>query len=238
MPVDDPNSQLAPGENRLHTCQKCHVYAVSNFTDFDPHANFKDAARYPTLHAIYVGIKYTVNIFFACFLLHAFLWFIRALVHRLQHGGHATLVADQYALPRFGPIHRAPYAALIVAFFGLTASGLALKYSDQEWGQWLAHSLGRLPLGELLAPLLCRAGHRCRRRSRRASHWQNQSGSVKNAVGKPFSWDPIRSFPMAGISANWAKWFSGLSGSGGSRHSNGGPIGRSWTIGRSVWRPA
>jgi cytochrome b subunit of formate dehydrogenase len=142
LPVDDPNSQLAAGENRLQTCRKCHLHAVGNFTDFDPHANFKDAARYPTLHAIYVGIKYTVNILFACFLLHAFFWFIRALVFRLQHGGHATLVADQYALPRFGPIHRAPYAALIVAFFGLTATGLALKYSDQNWGQWLAQVLG------------------------------------------------------------------------------------------------
>ncbi len=142
LPVGDPNSQLAAGENRLRTCQKCHPYAVSNFTGFDPHANFKDAAQYPTLHAGYVGIKYTVNILFACFLLHGFLWFIRALVFRLQHGGHATLVADQYALPRFGPIRRAPYAALIVAFFGLTASGLALKYSDQKLGQWLAQIMG------------------------------------------------------------------------------------------------
>ena len=142
LPIDDPNSKLAPGENRLHTCQKCHLYAVSNFTDFDPHADFKDAARYPKLHAVYNGIKYTVNFFFACFLLHAFLWFIRALVHRLQHGGHATLVADQYALPRFGPIHGASFATLIVAFFGLTTSGLALKYSDQNWGRWLAQIFG------------------------------------------------------------------------------------------------
>jgi cytochrome b subunit of formate dehydrogenase len=142
LPVADPNSQLARGENRLRTCQKCHVHAVSNFTEFDPHANFKDAARYPTLHAIYVGIQYTVNILFLCFLLHASLWFIRAFVHRLQHGGHATLVADQYALPRFGPLLRTQYAALIVAFFGLTASGIALKYSDQDWGRWLAQIMG------------------------------------------------------------------------------------------------
>jgi cytochrome b subunit of formate dehydrogenase len=142
LPVGDPNSQLAPGENRLRTCQKCHRHAVSNFTDFDPHANFKNAERYPKLHAVYGGVSFTVNILFAGFLLHAFLWFIRALVFRLQYGGHATLVADQYALPRFGPIGWAPYLALIVAFFGLTVSGLALKYSDQNLGQWLAQILG------------------------------------------------------------------------------------------------
>ena len=142
LPVNNPNSTLARGENRLHTCQKCHLYAVSNFSNFDPHANFKDAARYPTLHDVYVGIQITVNVLFVCFLLHAFFWFIRALVFRLQHGGHATLVADQYALPRFGPIRRAPYAVLVVCFFGLTASGIALKYSDTQWGRWLAEVMG------------------------------------------------------------------------------------------------
>lgn len=142
LPVSNPESTLAPEENRLHTCQKCHLYAVGNFSNFDPHANFKDAARYPTMHDIYVGIQTTVNILFALFLLHAFLWFIRALVFRLQHGGHTTLVADQYALPRFGPIGRAPYAALVVCFFGLTASGIALKYSNQEWGRRLAEMMG------------------------------------------------------------------------------------------------
>src|SRR3972149_7075156 len=84
----------------------------------------------------------TVNIFFLCFLLHASLWFVRALVHRLQHGGHATLVADQFALPRFGPLLRSQYAALFVAFFGLITSGIALKYSDQDWGRWLAEIMG------------------------------------------------------------------------------------------------
>ena len=142
MPVDDPNSKLAPGENRLRTCQKCHVYAVSNFASFDPHADYKDAARYPKLHAIYGWIQYSVNILFVCFLFHACLWFIRALVDRLQDGGHTTLVSDEYALPRFDPFDRATFATLIVAFVGLTATGLAMKYSDQEWGQWLAQILG------------------------------------------------------------------------------------------------
>lgn len=142
LPVSDPNSTLAPGKNRLRTCQKCHVYAVSNFTEFDPHADFKDAVRYQSLHDIYSWIQFIVNLLFICFLLHAFLWFVRGLVDRLQHGGHVTLAPDQYALPRVGPIHKVPYVLLTVAFFGLTASGLVLKYSDQDWVQELAHSLG------------------------------------------------------------------------------------------------
>jgi len=142
LPVADPNSALALGENRLHTCQKCHVYASSNFAKFDPHADYKDAARYPKLHSLYGWFQISINVLFIFFLLHAFFWFVRALVDRLQHGGHTTLVSDQYFLPRFGPILRATSAVLIVAFVGLTASGLALRYSDQEWGQWLARGLG------------------------------------------------------------------------------------------------
>ena len=142
LPVDDPNSKLAPGENRLRTCQKCHVYAVSNFASFDPHADYKDAVRYPKLHSIYSWIQFSVNVLFICFLFHACLWFIRALVDRLQQGGHATLVPDEYALPRFDPFDRATFATLIAAFVGLTATGLALRYSDQGWGQWLAQILG------------------------------------------------------------------------------------------------
>lgn len=142
LPVDDPNSTLAVGKNRLQTCKKCHAFAVSNFAKYDPHANFKDATGYPELHSLYSWIQFCVNFFFILFLLHAFLWFIRALVDRIQHGGHKTLIVEEYSLPRFGPILRPTYLALIVAFVGLTASGVALKYSDQEWGQMLARGLG------------------------------------------------------------------------------------------------
>ena len=141
LPVNDPNSRLA-GENRLHTCQKCHVRAVSNFAKFDPHANFKNEARYPALHAVYTWIRYPLNFFFACFLVHAVLWFVRAFVERMQHGGHATLVSEQYALPRYGSTQQALYATLLVAFLGLTLTGLALKHSDHSWGQRLAGGLG------------------------------------------------------------------------------------------------
>jgi cytochrome b subunit of formate dehydrogenase len=142
LPIDDPKSQIAPGENRLRTCQKCHVYAVANFTKFDPHANFKDEVRYPTLHGIYVFIQYAVNTLFGFYLLHAFIWFARAVIQRLQFGGHKTLVADKYALPRMGPFHQASYAALVVSFIGLMATGVTLKYSHLEWGKWLAQLFG------------------------------------------------------------------------------------------------
>lgn len=142
LPVMDPDSMLAPGKNRLHTCQKCHPHAVGNFTEFDPHANFKDAARFPTLHAVYHWINVPLNILFACFVVHGFLWFVRAFVERLQYGGHVTLVTDRYLVRRFSPTGPSLYAALIIAFFGLTLSGLPLKYFNLPGGRWLAGAFG------------------------------------------------------------------------------------------------
>lgn len=142
LPVDNPDSRVAAGANRLRTCQKCHVYAVSNFTKFDPHANFKDAVGSPWLHSIYEWIQFIVNGMFLLFLLHASIWFIRAFVDRLRHGGHVTLEPEQYAMPRFGAMFRATYVVLMAAFIGLLATALALKYSDQQWLQGLVNSLG------------------------------------------------------------------------------------------------
>jgi cytochrome b subunit of formate dehydrogenase len=140
--VNDPHSQLAPEDNRLQTCQKCHTHAVSNFAQFNPHANFKDGVRYPRLHAVYTGIRYSVNIVFACFLIHASLWFIRAFVERMQHGRHTPLASNQFAIPRFDPMQRVLYGALLVAFLGLTFTGLTLKYGNQSWGERLALRVG------------------------------------------------------------------------------------------------
>jgi len=142
LPVSDPQSRLALGENRLQTCRQCHVYAVLNFTEFDPHANHEDAENYPALYFTYRAILTLFLFFFAFFVVHAFLWFLRAFVHTFQHGGHRTLVTGQSALILFEPIHRALYAVLMVSFLGLMLTGLPLKYSSHGWAQSLARGLG------------------------------------------------------------------------------------------------
>ena len=142
LPVDSPGSQLAPGANRLQTCQKCHINAVSNFAEFNPHANYKDEARFPELHSVYEWMNVALNIIFACYLVHAFLWFVRAFVDRLQHREEPTLVSDQFALSRFDSLQRMLYAGLLLSFLGLAVTGLALKHSTHSWGQWLARGLG------------------------------------------------------------------------------------------------
>jgi cytochrome b subunit of formate dehydrogenase len=212
LPVANPNSKVAPGANRLRTCQKCHEHAVSNFADFDPHADFKDAARYPTLHAIYSWIRFSFNFLFIGYLAHSFLWFVRAMVDRLQHGGHATLVSEEYALPRFSPILKATYTALLAAFIGLTASGLTLRYSDHSWGRWLAAGFGGFRSASVwhhaFAVLAVVAGVTHVARATRHFIQRRQGSSWKLAIFGPDSLVP-NSRDLRDI-GKMLRWFVGL----------------------------
>ena len=142
LPVDDPKSRLATGKNRLATCRKCHQYAVRNFCDFDPHADYHDAENYPLLYYVYHGLLALFYFFFGFFVVHAFLWFVRSFVHTLQRGGHKTLVTEETALVRFEPGQRVLYAMLLGSFLGLILTGLPLKYGSQHWAHLLARGLG------------------------------------------------------------------------------------------------
>jgi cytochrome b subunit of formate dehydrogenase len=142
LPVDDPHSPLLAGEPRLDTCRKCHLHAVQNFSQYDPHANYKDPENYPLLHSVYHWLKVLFYSFFAFFLIHSLLWFVRAFVHTLGHGQHKTVSTRQFALLRFDAAQRVIYAVLFVSFLGLILTGMPLKYSDQPWAQALARDLG------------------------------------------------------------------------------------------------
>ncbi|MFV1966019.1 MAG: cytochrome b/b6 domain-containing protein [Pirellulaceae bacterium] len=141
LPVKDPNSHLSD-QNRLATCQKCHVYAVRNFCDFDPHANHKDKKNYPTLYAINHGVTAPLNWVFGLFLLHAVLWFIRSFIHAFRKGRHRRLATEEVGLVRFETSHRGVYAIMLLSFLGLTLTGLPLKFGGQAWGRAFAQSLG------------------------------------------------------------------------------------------------
>ncbi len=140
--LSDPASPLSSGANRLATCRQCHTYAVTNFSQFDPHADHKDAARYPTLHFIYSLTHGLFLAFFLFFVVHAFLWFVRSFVAVLRGGRHRTLVAGQYVLVKYRPKNRILYMTLLLSFLGLTFTSLPLKYSSQRWAQAFVKGLG------------------------------------------------------------------------------------------------
>ncbi|MFV1966021.1 MAG: hypothetical protein ACC628_11395 [Pirellulaceae bacterium] len=142
LPINDPQSPLAAGENRLATCRKCHPGAVENFCNFHPHANYKDAEGYPLLYFVHLGMELLIFSVFAFFGLHSVLWLGRSTIHCRVHGRPRRLEANREAYVRFTPGQRILHATVVVSFLGLAATGLPLKYSNQVWAQTLARMLG------------------------------------------------------------------------------------------------
>lgn len=142
LPASDPQSHLSAA-NRLATCQQCHVYAVANFCDFDPHADHEDRANHPGLNAIYRLIKTPLNLAFLLFLVHAVLWFVRSFIQTLRHGRHHVLTTgEEVAFIRFGPVPRSVNAIILACFLGLTLTGLPLEFGEQAWARSFVRAMG------------------------------------------------------------------------------------------------
>ncbi len=141
LPASDPASKLSAA-NRLETCRKCHPEATPNYRDFDPHADHRNPDRDPVLYWVYVVLMTFLISTFGCFGLHSVLWFVRSLIHVVQHGRPKPLAPGDVAYVRFGPFHRMAHIIMVLSFLGLALTGLPLKYNHYEWAKLLARGLG------------------------------------------------------------------------------------------------
>ena len=142
--VADANSRLQ-GAARVATCAnagKCHPDATPKFAQFQPHADFRDAARYPLLHGVWLYFVIMMSAAFGFFGLHSLLWFGRSLIERIKHGPRPHAKRTGTAIRRFNKVDRVNHAFVILSFFGLTLTGLPLLYSDQAWARNLAAMFG------------------------------------------------------------------------------------------------
>jgi cytochrome b subunit of formate dehydrogenase len=139
LPAGDPKSTVNP-KNLVHTCGKCHTNATSLFTEFYPHAEPKDRAKYPLLFWTLVAMTGLLVVVFAVFWVHTILWMFRGFVENRQKlalfdAGHREPAAldgnRQYR--RFDWKHILLHLLVISSFLGLALTGLPLKFSDQQW---------------------------------------------------------------------------------------------------------
>ena len=149
--LDDPASSLSD-RNRVETCRKCHPKANARFAQFEAHADFRDARRYPILHAVWLYFVIVMSSAFGFFGLHSLLWLGRSIIERVRHGPHPKRPRAPYSIQRFTQVDRINHGLMVISFFGLTLTGLPLLYADQTWGRSLADALG----GVLAAGLLHR----------------------------------------------------------------------------------
>ncbi len=132
LAISDPNSHLSP-RNRVATCAKCHPNANRKFSQFDPHADYKNGATNPLLHRVYLLLLTLLIATFSFFGLHSVLWFVRELVDVLKHGRPRGLVPGETAYVRFVKYHQRAHTVLLLAFLGLALTGIPLKYHNTIW---------------------------------------------------------------------------------------------------------
>jgi len=143
LPAENPDSRVAKA-NLIATCGQsgCHEGANRNFVRFDPHANYRDGEHYPILHGVWLYFVILMSTVFTFFGLHTLLWFIRGHAERLKNGVHAPEERAETAIRRFTGMNRLNHVLVMVTFFGLTATGIPLIFSDTEWAKVLAGLFG------------------------------------------------------------------------------------------------
>ena len=148
--VSDPASSVHPN-NRLQTCQKCHLDATAGFVKFQPHANDKDLYRYPYT---WLASKFMLLLLagvFSFFWAHSALWFFREYrdhqqrksrphvrTEALNNGDGKPVVYYR----RWPAIWRIAHLCFAICVIMLVLTGMTLLFADTTWAPIISHLFG------------------------------------------------------------------------------------------------
>ncbi|MCB1032511.1 MAG: hypothetical protein KDD47_01600, partial [Acidobacteria bacterium] len=144
LPVSDPNSTLGK-DHIVETCSQCHSGAHPGFAEYLTHATHHDRKKYPWLFWAFWGMTALLVGTLTVALLHTLAWLTRLWLSRDEWKQHkaARAKADQTPLfRRFDRFSRTLHLLMVLSFFTLALSGMALKFSHMGWTQGIAFALG------------------------------------------------------------------------------------------------
>jgi len=145
--VSDPASSVHP-DNRLATCQRCHVGATAGFATFEPHATSHDFGRYPH---VWIATKFMVALLVGVFLFfwtHTALWFYREYRDRQARKLRPHVVAEEPSqlqskqYQRFGPVWRLAHLVFALSVMTLVLTGMAVFFADSAWAKAVIAAFG------------------------------------------------------------------------------------------------
>ncbi len=156
----NPQSRVHPN-NRLETCQMCHVNATPGFVSFQPHATNDNLARYP--HT-WIASRFMLGLLggtFAFFWTHTLLWFYREWRERQKFaatphvraprslGAAATAEAasrhahaDEKHVLRWPAGWRLAHLVFALSLMVLTFTGMTIFHADTTWAPIVSQALG------------------------------------------------------------------------------------------------
>ena len=148
--VSDPASTMHP-DNRLKTCQNCHMDATAGFATFQPHANDHDFDRYPYT---WLASKFMLALLggtFAFFWAHSALWYVRELLDHMRNKNRPHVLTDALKVNggepvkyfrRWSAIWRIAHLAFAICVIMLVFTGMTLFYADTTWSPVVSKLFG------------------------------------------------------------------------------------------------
>ena len=139
----DPGSRLSR-DNVVETCGQCHEGSHRRFAGYLTHATHHDRDNYPWLFWSFWGMTALLVGTLSFALLHTFAWVVRLLLSRDEWKAHKALARnrDQKFYRRFSRFQRTMHIVMMLSFFTLALTGMALKFSYMSWAQVTSRVLG------------------------------------------------------------------------------------------------
>ena len=139
----DPNSSLSR-DNVVETCGQCHEGSHRQFAGYLTHATHHDRENYPWLFWSFWGMTALLVGTLSFALLHSFAWVIRLMLNRKEWQAHKALsqARDQKFYRRFSRLQRTTHILMMLSFFTLALTGMALKFAYMTWAQTVSSFLG------------------------------------------------------------------------------------------------
>lgn len=140
LPPSNPASTLSHA-NIVETCRSCHPNSNRKFTGYLTHATHHDKDKYPYLYYTFWAMTWLVIGVFTFFGLHTLMWIPRSIRERKKL--HQSLKGKPVRyVKRFESMPRILHVLVIISFFFLALTGMALKFAGTEWAQALANFFG------------------------------------------------------------------------------------------------
>ena len=138
---EDPGSTLSR-RNIVATCSQCHDGVSERFTGYLTHATHHDADKWPFLFWSFWGMTALLVGTLSFAVLHTLAWLWRLWrTPELWRGRHAPQAGAKLH-QRFSSFHRGLHLVMMLSFFTLAVTGMALKFSYMGWAQWFAGAVG------------------------------------------------------------------------------------------------
>jgi predicted CXXCH cytochrome family protein len=140
LPPHDLDSTLSR-RNVVDTCAQCHAGAHRRFAGYLTHATHHDPDKYPYLFYAFWFMTALLVGTLTVAILHTLAWLWRLYRTRDEWVQHKREPRERFYL-RFGRTQRIMHLVMVLSFFTLALTGMALKFSYMGWAVVLSTILG------------------------------------------------------------------------------------------------